>query len=190
VTSVAIDAATVPNANAMNTSVSDLTRGKGKLAERISWTQNDKALPLPFSPREVDPVLALVIDNSDLVAKLDREMLQVSALSPGAYDLLIDQREIGTFTAGQLAAGINLALLDTPMLAQSRLVAFDTKQVNDLEAARFEIIHGSPAAEQLRTAQALAVAYAKGVERQHAEAQPFPHHYDLVLANLAASSRH
>jgi lysophospholipase L1-like esterase len=188
VTSVAIDAGAKPSADAANTAVTDLTRGKGKITGKISWTQNDKALPLPFPPPEIDPVLALVVKNSDLVAALDQETLQVRSLTAGSYDLLIDGRKIGSFTADQLASGINLATMETPMLEQARLVAFDTEKVNILESQRFEIVRRPTTTEQLATAQALADAYPIAVGRQRADAQPLTHHYDLVLASPAPAS--
>lgn len=188
VTSVAIDASAKPTADAANTAVAGLTQAKGKTTAKISWTQADKALPLPFPPLEVDPVLALVLKNSDVVSALDQETLQVRALAAGSYDLLIDGRKIGSFTAAQLAGGINLATMETPMLAQARLVAYDTEKVNILEAQRFAIVRGSTASEQSATAQALADAYKIGVDRQRADAQPLPHHYDLVLASPAPAS--
>ena len=140
VTSVAIDAGVKPTAEAANTAVTDLTRTKGKITAKISWTQDDKALPLPFPPPEIDPVLALVLKYSDVVAALDQETLKVNSLTAGSYDLLIDGRKIGSFTAAQLAGGINLSTMNTPMLEQARLVAFDTEKVNFLESQRFQII--------------------------------------------------
>jgi hypothetical protein len=155
--------------------VTDLTRAKGKITGKISWTQADKALPLPFPPSEIDPVLALVLKYSDVIAALDQETLKVSSLTAGSYDLLIDGRKIGSFTAAQLAGGINLSAMDTPMLEQALLVAFDTEKVNFLELQRFEIIRSSATPEQLATAQALADAYPIAVYRQHADAQPLTH---------------
>jgi len=183
VTSVVIDAGAKPSAEAANTEVTGLDRAKGKAFTRISWTQSDKALPLPFPAAEVDPVLALVLKYSDIVAALDQETLRIQGLTAGSYDLLIDGREIGRFTAEQLTTGINLATMKTPMLEQAQLVAFDTEKVNGLESARFEIINASATAEQSATAKALADAYLKGVDRQRADAQPRTHRYDLVLVN-------
>jgi len=189
VTSVAIDAGIKPTADAANTSVTDLTRAKGKTTAKISWTQADKALPLPFPPTEIDPVLALVLKYSDVVAALDQETLKVSSLNAGSYDLLIDGRKIGSFTAAQLAGGINLATMETPMLEQSLLVAFDTEKVNLLESQRFQIIRGTATPEQLATAQALADAYPVAVARQRADAQPLTHHYELVLTSPAPTGK-
>jgi lysophospholipase L1-like esterase len=181
VTSVAIDADGKPGVSAANTDVVELIRAKGKITTKIDWMQTDRALPLPFPPPELDPVLALVLKNSDLVAALDQETLQVLSLTAGSYDLLIDGRRIGNFSVDQLAKGINLATLETPMLEQARLVAFDTEKVNNLESARFSIINGSATDEQSATAQALAAAYLKAVDRQRADTRPLPHHYELLL---------
>ncbi len=189
VTSVAIDAGAKPTSESANTAVTDLARPKGKITTKISWTQDDKALPLPFPPSEIDPVLALVLKYSDVVAALDQETLKVNSLPAGSYDLLIDGRKIGSFTAAQLAGGINLSTMDTPMLEQSLLVAFDTEKVNSLEAQRFQIIKSAATPEQLATAQALADAYPVAVTRQHADAQPLTHHYELILASPATSGK-
>jgi lysophospholipase L1-like esterase len=183
VTSVVITEGPEPAVTSANTDVTELRRAKGKITSRIAWTQADKALPLPLPSPGVDPVLALVLEHSDLIAALDQETLQVKALDPGEYDLLVDGRKVGSFSADQLAAGINLATKETPMLEQSRLVAFDTEKVNNLESARFTLINPSATAEQSPTAQALAAAYERGVDRQRADAQPHICHYELVLAS-------
>jgi lysophospholipase L1-like esterase len=189
VTSVAIDAGIKPTAEAANTAITDLTRAKGKIISKISWTQADKALPLPFPPSEIDPVLALVLKYSDVVTALDQETLKVNSLTAGSYDLLIDGRKIGSFTAAQLGGGINLSTMDTPMLEQSLLVAFDTEKVNSLESQRFQIIRSFATPEQLATAQALADAYPVAVARQRADAQPLTHHYELDLASAAPEGK-
>jgi lysophospholipase L1-like esterase len=181
VTSVVIDAGTKPSADATNAEVNGLIRSRGRITSKISWTQSDKALPLPFPPAEVDPVLALVVKDTDIVAALDQETLQVRSLTPGTYDLLIDGRKIGAFKSDGLANGINLATIETPMLEQAWLVAFDTEKVNELESERFTIVSVYTTAEQSATAQALTEAYLKGVERQRLDAHPLPHRYDLVL---------
>ena len=186
VASVAIDAGIKPSAETGNAEVTDLARSKGKVTGKISWTETDKALPLPFPPAALDPVFALVAKNSDLVEALDQETLAVRGLTEGSYDLVIDGRMIGGFTAAQLAAGINLASMDTPMLEQSRLVAYDTEKVNDLESQRFDIVNKPETAEETATAKALADAYLVGVDRQRADAQPLAHQYELVLTSPAA----
>jgi hypothetical protein len=181
VASVNLSAGNPLSVKTLNTDVTDLIRSKGKTTAKISWTQTDRALPLPFPPFEVDPVLGLVIQCSDIIQALDEETLEMHGLLSGTYDLFIDGQKIGSFAADQLASGVNLAMTDTPMLKQARLVAYDTEKVNDLEAKRFTIINTSSTAEHSPTAEALAQAYLKGVERQRADAQPIPHRYELVL---------
>jgi lysophospholipase L1-like esterase len=176
VSSVTIAATSKSGAEAENAQVTDLRRVK----TRISWTQLDKALPLPFPPAEVDPALALVVKLSDLVATLDQEMVQVRGLPTGSYDLLIDSRKIGMFSSDELTAGVNLATLETPMLEQARLVAVDTGNKNHIEAARFTIISASVTAEASNTAAALAQALTTAEARQRMDAKPRPHLFEVV----------
>jgi lysophospholipase L1-like esterase len=176
VSSVTIAATSKSGAEAENAEVTDLRRVK----THISWTQLDKALPLPFPPAEVDPALALVVKFSDLVATLDQEMVQVRGLPTGSYDLLIDSRKIGMFSSDELTAGINLATLETPMLEQARLVAADTENKNHIEAARFTIISASVTAEASNTAAALAQALTAAEARQRMDSKPRPHLFEVA----------
>jgi lysophospholipase L1-like esterase len=179
VSSVALSASPAKVSSAMNATVSDLRAGKVGL----TWTQTEAALPLPFPPSEVDPVLAMTLKTSDLVSTLDQEMLIVGSLKAGKYDLRIDDRLIGSFSADELAKGINLAVLDTPMLEQSRLLEHDTQKKNVLEEARFQIINKSLEAESSSIAKALEQALPSAVDRQHADAQPRAHRFEIKGAD-------
>ncbi len=181
VTSVSVDTASKAGAEAQNTQVTDLRRTKTGL----TWTQSDRALPLPLPPAEIDPVLALTTKLSDLISSLDQETLRLYGLPVGNYDLLIDDRKVATFSSDDLTAGVNLSLLDTPMLEQARLVAYDTDKKNSIESARFQIIRGSTEGENSPLARALASALATAETRQRADAQPRPHHYQLLLQGSA-----
>ena len=79
-----------------------------------------------------DALVALAVKSSDFVETFNREMLKVSSLDAASYQLKIDGRVIGTFSRDALAAGINLAELDTPMMQQAA-------QVHDLTLKRAEI---------------------------------------------------
>ncbi len=166
-----------PVAVTSNAAVTDIGRAKSSLR----WTESEAALPLPFAAPELDPVLALILKDSDIVTALDQELLQVRQLPSGSYDLLIDDEKIAIFSADQLSAGVNLAILETPMLKQSRLVDFETRERNDLESARFEIISDSTDEESSKTAAALAAAMPAAEARLRADAQPQAHHFELVL---------
>ena len=175
VSSVALSASPERVEKAVNATVTNLHAGE----RGLTWTQEEAALPLPFPPAEVDPVLALTLKVSDLVATLDQETLVVGGLKTGKYDLLIDGRLVGSFSSEELGKGINLAVLDTPMLEQSRLLEHDTQKKNVLEEARFQIINKSLEGESSPVAKALEQALPGAVARQHTDALPRPHRFEL-----------
>jgi lysophospholipase L1-like esterase len=124
VTTVEIDAASA-QVKSVNTAVSAL-ESKGAL----SWTQKDEALPMPVPMN--DPIMALAVKSSDFIEKFNREILRVTGLDSPTYQLKINGRLIGAFTRENLAAGVNLAELDTPMSQQAA-------QVHDLTIKRADI---------------------------------------------------
>jgi len=83
----------------------------------LTWTATEGSLPLPIDFQ--DKVTQLVIQASDIVDTLDQEILRVANLPAASYQLKIDGKDIAVFTQEQLAAGVNLATLKTPMLEQS-----------------------------------------------------------------------
>ena len=68
-----------------------------------------KALPLP-----VTSLYKAIEKVWPVTERLNRELLTVRNLPAGRYALKADGREIGRYSAAELAAGVNLALLDTP----------------------------------------------------------------------------
>jgi len=176
VTAVSIDAAKTSGVDSVNTDVTLLKRSKAGV---ITWTQNDRALPLPFPAAEVDPFLAVVRKVSDLDQALNQQPLRVTGLAANNYQLLIDDRPIGKFTAQQLAAGVNLALLETPMLAQSRLVAFDADKKNGIEWMFFTAQNDVRDEDAQATVKKLADALAQAFARMHQDAQPVPHRFAI-----------
>lgn len=122
-----------------------------------------------------------MVSSSDLVEALDYQALQVRGLRQGKYVLLIDGQQIGRVESGQLEAGINLATLDTPMLEQARLVAYDTERKNSLEAAGFQILQVSTDKDNLNTAGALRAALPLAETRQRIDAQPRSHRFVIRL---------
>ena len=184
VTSVKIDAARGRVVQASNTVVSAVKAGPV-----LSWTQTDSALPLPVDSG--DPSVALVLKSSDFADALDQEPLQVLGLKPAArYTLTIDGQETGDFTSEQLAAGINLATLPTPMARQARRVMGLTSRHNDQHYTRWRTIqvplqdHKTPAvlAALPPLLAALDTEEAATVAERHEAAQPVPHHYALTAA--------
>lgn len=136
VTSVTINAQTKRVVAEKHTDVKGLKITRGAL----SWTQTDRALPMPvmslhenwpqFPPvglwpaplskmATTNPVTALTIKLSGFMHALDRQPLRVTHLPATNYILRIDGHLMGQFTRAELAHGVNLARLPTPMLMQS-----------------------------------------------------------------------
>lgn len=102
-------------AQAFRAQVTGLTVG-----DKITWTQTDSGLPFPLDRKDAN--VALVLKSSDFDQKLNQQNLIVNNAKPGNYALTIDGQAVGTFSAEQLSTGINLAQLETPMVAQARTV--------------------------------------------------------------------
>jgi lysophospholipase L1-like esterase len=185
VTSVRIDAVRGKVNDTANTDITQVQRTK----DGLTWVQSDHALPLPFGSAETDPCTELLLRVSDLNQRLNQEMLRIDGLSERLYELRIDDRSVGTFTAAQLAEGINLATLDTPMLAQARLVAFDTVQKNELAGSRFQIANDAHDAKSEELVKRLGPAIDRVVERQRKDAQPVPHRYALLRSAEATPTK-
>lgn len=184
VTAVVIDATKSTAPTSTNCAVTEIRKTKTS----FSWTQQDRALPLPLPSPQADPFVALAEKVSDLDSALNRETLQVTGLALGKYALQIDNEEIGEFTAEQLAAAIDLARMNTPMLRQALLVAFDTEQKNSIEDMHFHFSQDPRTDADGETAKALDAARAAAVEQQRRDARPVPHHY--VLSSIDGHTTH
>jgi hypothetical protein len=141
----------------------------------------DAALPMPLDLK--DPVLKLALDSSDFVDTLDRQMLRVRGLHEASYNLTIDGEAVGSFTAKQLAAGVNLALLPTPMARQAAEVYALTIKHNNVHYARwreFQLPLHDDAPEHLQSVlDSLDALESDLVAAQQKAAQPRPHKYEL-----------
>jgi hypothetical protein len=135
VSSVTIDSS-AKKATTQNAEVKDLKTDKDGA---LTWTATEGSLPFPIQPP--DPRNAdsynLALNSSDFVESLDKETLTVTNLTAASYTLRIDGDEVGTFTKELLAAGVNLAPLQTPMLKQAELVAQLTQSRANLHNARW-----------------------------------------------------
>ena len=189
VTDVEIDAAAQKVVHANNAQVTDLKNG-----ETLTWTQTDGSLPMPVDPTDPNAkLMALAIKSSDFTDALNREPLVVTGLKAPFYQVNIDDEEAGTFSREDLAKGINLATLSTPMMEQAIEVHKLTLQHNDLHFQRWRNVQ-CPLGDKNIPAitQALPPILAalddeeKGViDRQRAKAQPKPHHYELTPQETA-----
>ncbi len=118
VSAVTIDGAAEKVTETRNALVTGMERNNGTLR----WTELDSALPLPLT-RE-NSTQALLLELTDIERRLDQQPLRVTGLAAGNYTLDIDQDTIGTFSADDLAGGINLADYPTPMFHQAQSVSW------------------------------------------------------------------
>ena len=172
VTDVAIDFA--------KRSVTKADNSKVNLTEGLEWTQLDGSLPFPL--KMDDKLVALAMKSSDFVDSLDREMLTVTGLPANTYDLKIDGKTVGTFTKEQLEAGINLAVIDTPMVDQARKVEDLTGLHNSVFMMRWRNVQ-MPWADEPKLGAAMGkfeAAEEAVVAMQRDEAKPLIHTYRLV----------
>lgn len=179
VTDTEIDAAAGSASNSVGADVS----GIEKTDHGISWTETDAALPLPVDWN--DPLIKLAADSSDVVDALDREPLRVTGLTSGNYLLTIDGLDMGIYSSSQLAAGINLALLQTPMAKQADEVAHLTFAHNNVHFARWRTVE-VPLEKYGFSAAAPAMSDLDSLETQivaarFTAAQPKPHHYEIKV---------
>jgi lysophospholipase L1-like esterase len=177
VSEVEIDAARKEPVRERNTRITGLHTGSA-----ISWLQVDEALPMPMDAH--DTGIALAIRSSDLMGALNQETLQVRGLPAGRYALKIDGETTGAFTAGELASGLNLAGLPTPMMRQAASVHALTLRHNNIHAARWRQVQVPMEKDRSphlwQALDALDALEADVVQQQRALAQPRPHRYEIV----------
>ena len=90
----------------------------------IAFTYAPKALPFPAIKPYLDAE-----STYPLTEKLNREIFRIENLPSGTYELFFDGTKAGEFTAEAFAAGVNVALLDTP---NAKLAMAAAKLAEDL----------------------------------------------------------
>jgi lysophospholipase L1-like esterase len=184
VSDVAIDAAS-GKATTRNAKVGGFTKSAGGV---IRWNATEGALPFPLSSvagNGDDAPYNLAVASSDFVEALDQEMLKVTNLTSGRYRLTIDGKTAGEFSSAQLAQGINLAVLPTPMLEQARLVGRLTQirgEVHNSRWREFQVpLAGDPQAGQFIPALIKNLDAADGplTKAQRDAAKPRAHAFEL-----------
>jgi lysophospholipase L1-like esterase len=178
VTVVEIDAAKAQAVRTENTTVADLKESNG-----LSWTQTDKALPMPVDLK--DPVMKLAVRSSDFFQALDWQPLKVTGLKGERYLLKIDNQEVGTYSRQQLEEGLNLAELSTPMVKQAQAVHDLTLKHNNIHFTRWRDVQvalgQAPLPHLSQAMEALDNLEADLVAQQRAAAQPKARYYELLL---------
>ncbi len=177
VASVELDAASAKIVKEENTKLDNL-----QVNRTMSWTQHDLALPMPIDLKNSG--IELAVKASDVEQALNQETLKVQGAPASKYALKIDGEDITDVTREQLAAGINLAELDTPMSRQARSVHNLTLQHNNLHFQRWRTIQvpnerrGYPGLA--KAIEGLDILEADMVAEQRAKAKPLPHRFELV----------
>jgi lysophospholipase L1-like esterase len=144
VSAVDIDGSTGTVKRTENTVIHSIERRRGvgesaaKMSSALEWTQTDQALPMPLEKN--DETIDMAVRYSDFVDALNQEVLKVSGLPGGRYGLQIDGQAIGAFEATELATGINLTAMKTPMSSQAQTVLDLTYRRNHLRFARMMMV--------------------------------------------------
>jgi lysophospholipase L1-like esterase len=133
VSKVAVDAAAGRAAESVNAGVTAVERNAGG----VSFTVLEKALPFP-----VDPAAKAVLELLPIEKDLDQEVLSVTGLAAGLYELRIDGAAVGRYTAAELSSGINLASNPaTPQYKQAQTVARHNEQRRNAEAQACSLLN-------------------------------------------------
>jgi lysophospholipase L1-like esterase len=157
----------------LRTEVTGLSGGRNAL----SWDQLDEALPLPF---DFDNALMnFVLRISDLES-YDKEVLKVDDLQPGQYRLQIDKMVIGSFSSDELATGINLGTVRTPMWRQARDYDGELSQRSSLESADLILSAGTKVEDKYTAGRILRAGEHDFEERAQTHLRILKHHYTLV----------
>jgi hypothetical protein len=86
-------------------------------ADAVTFTRTDDALPLC-----IEPDAAVISKYYPMPQELNAYRLRVSGLAIGKWKLTVAGQAVGTFTADQLAAGVDLSALPGPWVALARKI--------------------------------------------------------------------
>jgi lysophospholipase L1-like esterase len=126
VSKVTVDAAAGRAAENVNAEVTGVEKKDGGVA----FTVLEKALPFP-----TDPAAKPVLEILPIEKELNQEMLAVSGLAKGPYELKIDGVVVAKGSAEDFAHGINLAFNEaTPQFKQAQRVARLNEQRRSAES--------------------------------------------------------
>jgi lysophospholipase L1-like esterase len=177
VSSVEIDAAGLRVLKSENTEVTGLKKNGS-----LSWNQTDRSLPMSLDPD--DATLRLALRASDFTEALNQQILKIQGLAEGRYQLAIDGESTVAFTHKNLANGVNLSVLPTPMAKQAVAVHELTIKHNNLHYDRWREVQvpfeNDPLPGVQPTLDALDRLESEVIARQRALAQPKPRRFELI----------
>lgn len=133
VSKVTVDATAGRAIESVNAQVTAVGQADGG----VTFTVLEKALPFPVDPA-AKPLLQLVPIETDL----NQELLSVTGLADGLYEVRIDGAVAGRHTGAELARGINLAFNEaTPQGKQAQRVAQLNEQRRNAEAQACSLLN-------------------------------------------------
>ncbi|WP_417739313.1 SGNH/GDSL hydrolase family protein [Rosistilla oblonga] len=128
-----IDAAAGKVAESVNAEVESVERTE----EGVKFMSREQALPFPINAGPME-LLDLLPIGDDLA----QQILSVTGLSEGTYELRIDGAAVGQYQAADLASGLNLAFNKaTPQYKQARRVAELNSQRRNAEATACSLLN-------------------------------------------------
>ncbi len=132
VSAIEIDARAARVVAEKNAAVSDLAPAGGGL----TFTVRAASLPYPFHRDALDALAWAPIRE-----ELNHESLRITGLPAGDYELHIDGVRIRAWSAGELAAGVDLAAeTDTPQSRQAARVLGLVREWRDTVSSRLRVI--------------------------------------------------
>ena len=159
---------------AESTEVSGLS-AKGPYLE---WVQKDKALPLPWDFGDADTELA-ELAGAGLEA-LDQQILKITGLASGRYELLIDGKVVGRFSESALGTGVNLAREDTPMRGQAVEVLWNAEGRQEAANVRRRLLSAGTSDPGLAEAAAILGGLDTTAQAERRRlVKPAPHRYEV-----------
>ncbi|HEX4156510.1 MAG TPA: SGNH/GDSL hydrolase family protein [Acidobacteriaceae bacterium] len=182
VSDVELSASSEAVTESRRTTVSHVSGG----GDGVEWDQLDQALPLPFNFD--NELMNFVLSISDLFS-YDQELLRVSNLPAGEYTLNIDKSLIGSFSSDQLAKGINLGTMKTPMWQQARDYDAEIEQRSSLENADLLLSYSTDVADKAAGSRILREGEAAFEQHAQADLQILTHHYSLTMIGDANAAK-
>lgn len=169
--------ATVNNLRLVRAERTEVTRLAVK-GPYLEWTQTDTALPLPISFKDAEVELGEMAGAG--LDALDQQVLKITGLFAGRYEVLIDGVSVGRFSQAELATGVNLAKEDTAMYKQALPVRWAAGDRQELELARRRLlVAAGDDPKMAAAAAALATLDAKTQQDRRAATKPSAHHYEV-----------
>jgi hypothetical protein len=114
---------------------------------------------------------------------LDQQVLRITGLASGRYEVLIDGTTVGRFTAAELTAGVNLAREETSMYRQALPVRWNVDDRQEASLVQRRLLVASGGDPKLSDAAAtLATLDEKAQQERRTLAKAAAHRYEVRRA--------